>query len=181
VDNPLHGKNGAAYIFSPQKGADEKMVKELDNGLKHYEAILQSHTRRNVNFPGAGAGGGLPASLKAFASIEIRRGMDFISEFTKLEERISSSDYVITGEGKVDKQTLSGKVVKGVADLAGRYNKPLIIIAGKNELDGKSIAMLGAKRVVTLVGDGLGEQEAIERASSVLKMRVKEQIIPLFL
>jgi glycerate kinase len=181
VDNPLHGTNGAAYIFAPQKGADDEMVKELDNGLKHYEAILQSHTGRSVNFPGAGAGGGLPASLKAFASIEIRRGMDFISEFTKLEERISSSDYVITGEGKVDKQTLSGKVVKGVADLAGRYNKPLIIIAGRNELDAKGVAMLGAKRVVTLVSDELGELEAIERASSVLKMRVKEQIIPLFL
>ena len=181
VDNPLHGTNGAAYIFAPQKGADEKMVKELDNGLKHYEEVLQTHTGRRLNFPGAGAGGGLPASLKAFASIEIRRGMDFIAEFTKLEESISNADYVITGEGKVDLQTLSGKVVKGVADLAGKHNKPLIVIAGKNELDGESIATLGATRVVTLVGVGLGEQEAIESASTVLKMRVKEQIIPLFL
>jgi len=181
VDNPLHGKNGAAYIFSPQKGADEKMVKDLDHGLMHYEEILQAHTGRNVNFPGAGAGGGLPASLKAFASIEIRRGMEFIAEFTRLEERISIADYVITGEGKVDNQTLSGKVVKGVADLSGKHKKPLIVIAGKNELDGESIAKLGAAKVVTLVGGGLDEQEAIERASSVLKMRVKEQIIPLFL
>lgn len=181
VDNPLHGPNGAAHIFAPQKGADETMVKELDNGLKHYERILKSHTGRDVNFPGAGAGGGLPASLKAFASIEIRRGMDFIAEFTNLEEKIVNADFVITGEGKVDNQTLSGKVVKGVADLAGKYNKPLIIIAGKNELDGASIASLRATRVVTLVGDGLGEQEAIERASTVLKMRVQEQIIPLFL
>ena len=181
VDNPLHGTNGAAYIFSPQKGADEKMVKELDDGLKHYEMILRAHTGRNVNFPGAGAGGGLPASLKAFASIEIRRGMDFIAEFTKLEEKVSRADYVITGEGKVDIQTLSGKVVKGVADLAGKHKKPVIIIAGKNELDSESIASLGTAKVVTLVGDGLDEQEAMERAPDVLKMRVREQIIPLFL
>lgn len=181
VDNPLHGTNGAAYIFSPQKGADEKMVKELDQGLKHYEKILETHTGRNVNFPGAGAGGGLPASLKAFTSIEIRRGMDFIAEFTKLEEKIIEADFVITGEGKVDNQTLSGKVVKGVADLAETHNKPLIVVAGKNELDGKSISALRAVRVVTLVGDGVSEQEAIEHASNVLKKRVQEQIIPLFL
>ena len=181
VDNPLHGCNGAAYVFAPQKGAHEKMVKELDNGLKHYESILEEHTGRKVNFPGAGAGGGLPASLKAFASIEIRRGMDFIAEFTRLEEKISSADFVITGEGKLDSQTLSGKVVKGVADLAGKHKKPLVVIAGKNELDNTSITNLRAARVITLVGDGVSEQEAIESAPDVLKMRVTEQIIPLFL
>lgn len=181
VDNPLHGVNGAAHIFSPQKGADEKMVEQLDSGLKHYEKILESQTGRIVNFPGAGAGGGLPASLKAFASVEIRRGMDFIAEFTQLEDKIKGADFVITGEGKVDSQTLAGKVVKGVADLAGKHNKPLIVVAGKNELDGDSIARLGAISVVTLVGDGLDEREAIENASNVLKKRVREQIFPLFL
>ena len=181
VDNPLHGINGAAHIFSPQKGADEKMVEELDNGLKHYEKILEANTGRGVDFPGAGAGGGLPASLKAFASIEIRRGMDFIAEFTGLEDKISNADFVITGEGKVDNQTLAGKVVKGVADLAGKHKKNLVVVAGKNELSGQDLAKLGAVRVVTLVGGGLNEQEAIENASNVLKKRVREQIFPLFL
>ena len=189
VDNPLHGPNGAAYVFSPQKGADEAMVLELDHGLKHYQKILENSTISgisairpiSVNFAGAGAGGGLPASLKAFASIKIRRGMDFIAEFTSLEEKIRSADYVITGEGKVDSQTLSGKVVKGVADLAKKHKKPLIVIAGKNELDPQHLAQLGVTEVITLVSDELGEQEAIQRASQVLKSRVREQIIPLFL
>ncbi|HMG91147.1 MAG TPA: glycerate kinase [Chryseolinea sp.] len=193
VDNPLHGPNGAAYVFSPQKGADEQMVRELDNGLKHYQNILEKNNLVNaiseirairpirVNFPGAGAGGGLPASLKAFASIKIRRGMDFIAEFTNLEEKIKSADFVITGEGKVDSQTLSGKVVKGVADLAKKNHKRLAIIAGKNELDPKPLAELGATAVVTLVADGLGEQEAMQHVSQVLKKRVREQIIPLLL
>ncbi|HEY5916126.1 MAG TPA: glycerate kinase, partial [Chryseolinea sp.] len=132
-------------------------------------------------FPGAGAGGGLPASLKAFASIKIRRGMDFIAEFTSLEEKIRSADYVITGEGKVDSQTLAGKVVKGVADLAKKHKKPLIVIAGKNELDPQQLAQLGVTGLITLVTDELGEQEAIQRAAEVLKSRVREQIIPLFL
>jgi glycerate 2-kinase len=186
VDNPLHGPNGAAFVFSPQKGADEQMVIELDEGLKHYQKILENSTnsvirRISVDFPGAGAGGGLPASLKAFASIKIRRGMDFIAEFTSLEEKIKSADYVITGEGKVDSQTLSGKVVKGVAELAKKHKKPLIVIAGKNELDPEHLAQLGVTEVITLVSDELGEQEAIQRAAQVLKSRVREQIIPLFL
>ena len=181
VDNPLHGPNGAAFVFSPQKGADEQMVKELDDSLKHYQKILEKNTGSSVDFPGAGAGGGLPASLKAFASIKIRRGMDFIAEFTNLEQKIMSADCVITGEGKVDSQTLAGKVVKGVADLAKRHKKPLIIIAGKNELDPLQLAQLGVTGLITLVTDELGEQEAIRRASQVLKTRVREQIIPLFL
>jgi glycerate kinase len=181
VDNPLHGPNGAAYIFSPQKGADKAMVLELDRGLKHYQEILEKTSSIRVNFPGAGAGGGLPASLKAFAFINIRRGMDFIAEFTNLEEQIKSADFIITGEGKVDNQTLSGKVVKGVADLARKHRKRLAIVAGKNELEPRRLSELGAMAVVTLVTEGIDEQEAIKRASQLLKTRVKEQIIPLFL
>jgi glycerate kinase len=181
VDNPLHGPNGAAYIFSPQKGADKAMVLELDRGLKHYQEILEKTSSIRVNFPGAGAGGGLPASLKAFAFINIRRGMDFIAEFTNLEEQIKSADFIITGEGKVDNQTLSGKVVKGVAYLARKHRKRLAIVAGKNELEPRRLSELGAMAVVTLVTEGIDEQEAIKRASQLLKTRVKEQIIPLFL
>jgi glycerate kinase len=181
VDNPLHGPNGAAYIFSPQKGADKAMALELDRGLKHYQEILEKTSSIRVNFPGAGAGGGLPASLKAFAFINIRRGMDFIAEFTNLEEQIKSADFIITGEGKVDNQTLSGKVVKGVADLARKHRKRLAIVAGKNELEPRRLSELGAMAVVTLVTEGIDEQEAIKRASQLLKTRVKEQIIPLFL
>ena len=190
VDNPLHGRNGAAYVFAPQKGADEAMVLELDRGLKHYQKILEANDpikairaipQNSVDFPGAGAGGGLPASLKAFASISIRRGMDFIAEFTNLEEKIKSADLVITGEGKVDSQTLAGKVVKGVADLAKKHHKRLAIVAGKNELDEQALAGLGAIAVVTLMADGISEQEAVKNASALLKSRVREQIIPLFL
>jgi glycerate kinase len=181
VDNPLHGPNGAAYIFSPQKGADEKVVEQLDQGLKHYQQVLENTTGTKVDFPGAGAGGGLPASLKAFANITIRRGMDFISEFTKLEEKVIKADLIITGEGKVDGQTLSGKVVKGIADLSKKHKKSLIVIAGKNELSPREIQLLGAEKVVTLVRENIGEEQAISQAQFLIKTRVKEEIIPLFL
>lgn len=181
VDNPLHGRRGAAHIFAPQKGADAAMVDELDQGLVHYEKILERTVNRKVNFPGAGAGGGLPASLKAFANIEIRGGMDFIIEFTGLEEQVRSADVIITGEGKMDEQTLSGKVVKGIADLASKYQKRLFVVAGKNELGPEELRRLGAEKVATLMNGTISEQVAVENAFYLLKSRVKEEIIPLFL
>jgi len=181
VDNPLHGPHGAAFVFSPQKGADARMVRELDEGLRHYEKVLEKTVNRKVNFPGAGAGGGLPASIKALADITVRPGMDFIIEFTKLEEQVRDADVIITGEGKIDEQTLSGKVVKGIADLSGKYNKALYIIAGKNELSKENLRNLGALKVVTLVDANTSEQEAVKHAFRLIKQRVKEEIIPLFL
>lgn len=181
VDNPLHGRRGAAHIFAPQKGADAAMVDKLDQGLVHYQKVLERTVNRNVNFPGAGAGGGLPASLKALANIEIRGGMDFIVEFTGLEKQLRSADIIITGEGKMDEQTLSGKVVKGIADLASKYQKRLFVVAGKNELGPDDLRSLGAEKVVTLMNGSISEQEAVENAFYLLKSRVKEEIIPLFL
>jgi len=181
VDNPLHGPRGAAHIFSPQKGADAAMVNELDQGLVHYEKVLEKTTDRKVNFAGAGAGGGLPASLMALANIGIRRGMDFIIEFTGLEELVRSADVIITGEGKVDEQTLSGKVVKGLADLAVVYQKRLIVVAGKNELTASDLQKLGTEKVVTLMNEGVSEDEAVRDAFQLLKRRTKEEVIPLFL
>jgi glycerate 2-kinase len=181
VDNPLHGPRGAAYVFSPQKGADQQMVYELDEGLRHYEKVLEKTVNTKVNFAGAGAGGGLPASIKGLANVTVRPGMDFIIEFTRLEEQVRGADIIITGEGKVDEQTLSGKVVKGIADLSGKYKKALFIIAGKNELSKENLRNLGAIRVVSLVDQHISEQEAMKHAFRLIKQRTKEEIIPLFL
>jgi glycerate kinase len=123
VDNPLYGLHGAAHVFAPQKGASPSAVDLLDAGLRHLEEILQKHFRTSFNFPGAGAGGGFPAGLKAVANIEVVSGMKFISEFTGLEKSIADADLIITGEGQLDEQTLSGKVVKGVAGLAGTISQ----------------------------------------------------------
>ena len=181
VDNPLYGVHGAAYIFSPQKGANEKMVEALDAGLRHYGDVLRSTVKKEIDFPGAGAGGGLPATMKALGDVTIRGGMDFIIEFTRLEEQIRDVDIVITGEGKLDGQTLSGKVVKGIADLSRKYDKPLIIIAGKNELSKQVLAGLSPLKVITLVNGSVSEKEAIQHAAAIIRQRVKEEIIPLFL
>jgi glycerate kinase len=174
VDNPLHGPQGAAYVFAPQKGADESMVRELDAGLAHYRQVLERATGVGVNFPGAGAGGGLPAALKAFARVSVQPGITFIIDFIKLEEKLQKADLVITGEGKIDCQTLSGKVVQGIADLAARYKKPVIAIGGKSELDASDLRLLGVTKLVTLTGVGTSESHAMENAFSLVKMRIQQ-------
>ena len=174
VNNPLFGPNGAAYVFSPQKGADRPMVDELDQGLRHYCEKLQGATGRSVNFPGAGAGGGLPAALKAFANIELSAGMEFIIDFIDMERKVANADIVFTGEGKVDSQTLAGKVVKGIADLSEKYRKPLIVVAGKSELTLDSLQKLKPAHLITLVNQDTSERTAMENAFDLIETRVAQ-------
>jgi glycerate kinase len=174
VDNPLHGLRGAAHIFSPQKGASAEMVEQLDAGLRHYEQILRATLGKEVNFPGAGAGGGLPSTIYALSNVALSPGMEYIIAFTNLEEKIASADVIITGEGKIDDQTLSGKVVKGVADLAARYGKPVIAVAGKCTLSREDVERLSLAAVVTLTGVDTDEEEAIAKAAYLLRKRISE-------
>ena len=180
VDNPLHGLNGAAYVFAPQKGATDEMVRQLDEGLVRYEAIVEKVFQRGVNFPGAGAGGGLPAMVKALTNVVIRPGMDFIIDFIKLEDHVRGSDLIITGEGKIDEQTLSGKVVRGVADLARKHNKPVVAISGKCDLDEAKIRSLNLSKLITLVDDHTSEEEAMTNAHALIRERVAEVIATWF-
>jgi glycerate kinase len=173
VDNPLHGPQGAAYVFSPQKGADTRAVETLDRGLVHYEQILSRAVNKNVNFAGAGAGGGLPASIQGLTEVAVRPGMAFMIEFMSLEDRVRNADVVVTGEGKIDEQTLSGKVVKGVADLAAKLNKEVIAFAGKAELSPARMRVLPLQALITLTDSQTTDQQAMEHAYSLLRARAE--------
>lgn len=132
VTNPLTGKEGASHIFGPQKGATEKMVKELDNNLKHYAKVIREQIGKDVeNISGAGAAGGLGAGLLAFLDTKLVRGVDLIIHYTNLESHIKDADFVFTGEGSIDSQTLFGKTPFGVASVAKKYNVPVIVLAGR--------------------------------------------------
>lgn len=181
VDNPLHGPRGAAYVFSPQKGATAAMVEVLDEGLRHLEKVLENTFQTPVNFPGAGAGGGLPAMIKALARVSVCPGMDFIVRYTGLEELVRKADVVITGEGKLDEQTLSGKVVMGVAGLCAKYHKPVYVVAALNTLTDAKIKQSGIAKVATLVKAGTSAEQSMKNAYVLLKQRVREELIPFFL
>jgi glycerate kinase len=131
VTNPLTGKNGASYIFGPQKGADADMVERLDRNLCHFAIQIKRYLGRDIeHVPGSGAAGGLGAGLIAFTNAEIRPGFELVAEITDLNKWIGWSDIVITGEGKIDFQTKFGKTPFGVAGAAGKLYKPVIAIAG---------------------------------------------------
>jgi glycerate 2-kinase len=174
VDNPLYGPRGAAFVFAPQKGADEAMVRQLDEGLKHYGQLLEHQFNKNMDFAGAGAAGGLAVSLAAIVPVQIRRGADFMMDFVGLEDHIRDAGLVITGEGKIDGQTLSGKVVKGVADLARKHGKPVMAVAGRSDLGDGELEAIGIRKWVVLADGKTPEQEAMTHAYSLLKDRVSK-------
>ena len=130
VSNPLTGKNGAAHVFGPQKGATPQMVEVLDNNLSHYAKIVKRDLNMEINdVQGAGAAGGLGAGLLTLGGI-LKKGIEIVIDAADLEEKLKDADLVITGEGGMDKQTIYGKTPFGVAELAKKYNIPVIGIAG---------------------------------------------------
>lgn len=131
VDNPLCGKLGASAVFAPQKGADEDMVKSLDEGLAHLAKIIKRDLHIAVkDIKGAGAAGGLGAGSIAFLQSKLTKGIDVILDTINFDELVSKADIVFTGEGKFDSQSLHGKVVMGVANRSQKYKTPVIVVTG---------------------------------------------------
>ena len=132
VTNPLLGPDGASHVFGPQKGADPQVVCELDHALTVYARVITATTGSDVGpMPGAGAAGGLGAAFLAFFDAELDRGIEVVMRAAHLEEKIIGADYVFTGEGSVDSQTVRGKTPFGVAQAAARHGVPVIAFAGR--------------------------------------------------
>jgi len=131
VQNPLLGERGTARVYSPQKGADAREVEILESGMRRLADAAQAMLGKDFrNVPGAGAAGGLGFGLLAFCGASIRPGFDLIAETMRLDERLAAADLVITGEGRLDDQTLDGKGPAGVAERARKAGKPVIAIGG---------------------------------------------------
>lgn len=131
VDNPLCGRLGASAVFAPQKGADEDMVKSLDEGLAHLAKVIKRDLHIEVkDIKGAGAAGGLGAGSIAFLQSKLTKGIDVILDTINFDELVSKADIVFTGEGKIDSQSLHGKVVMGVANRSQKYKTPVIVVTG---------------------------------------------------
>ena len=131
IDNPMYGVNGAAYIFAPQKGADPDMVKGLDDGLRHLAAVMADKLGADYpDTPGAGAAGAMGMGMLVFFGSRLQMGIQTVLDVVDFERLAADCDYIITGEGKLDSQSLRGKVVIGVAQRAKALDKHVIAVVG---------------------------------------------------
>ena len=148
VENPLYGENGAAYVFAPQKGADEDMVKHLDNGLRHASDIICRFLNISVSeIKGSGAAGGMGAGSVAFLGAELKKGIDILLDAADFDKKAADADLIITGEGRLDSQSVNGKVISGIAKRAARHGKPVIAICGSRGEGAEDILALGVTNI----------------------------------
>ena len=142
VNNPFYGEKGAAHVFARQKGADDSAVQALDKGLRHFAQIMKRFAKIEIaELPGAGAAGGLGGGFVAFLQAQLKPGIQQVLEAVRFEERIQGADLVITGEGKLDKQTCMGKTPFGVLQVASKQQIPVIVMGGSVE----EVAVLNQK------------------------------------
>lgn len=170
VENPLYGKNGAAHVFGRQKGADEKEIEHLDEGLKNMSDLFKATFGVDVQgIPGAGAAGGIAGGAVAFLGAKIRSGIRTLMEIAELEEKIKKADLIITGEGKIDNQTLNGKVIAGIAEKAARHHKPVLAFCGKLDLKPSEIKEMGLTDAFPVKQEDMTVEEAMTDTAGKLK------------
>ncbi len=175
VQNPLTGPQGAAQVYSPQKGATPEMVRELDKGLSHYADIIKRDLGIDIrDAPGAGAAGGLGAGLMVFLKAKLRSGVDLVMEAVSLEKKLQGADLVIMGEGKIDRQTAYGKVPLGVARLAKAKNIPVIAIGGQVTEDAVVLKDYGITAMFSIMIPSMTQEESIRNAATLLEQKASE-------
>jgi glycerate kinase len=151
IDNPMYGPEGAAFVFGPQKGADEKMVIDLDRGLEHLCRLIERETRRNLkDVPGTGAAGAMGAGMIAFFDSVLQMGIETVLDTVKFDEIIAGADMIFTGEGRFDTQSLRGKVVVGVGKRAKSKNIPVTVITGGADTNIEKAYDMGISSIFTI-------------------------------
>jgi glycerate kinase len=144
VTNPLYGKNGAAYVYAQQKGADENDIKILDKGLFDFSKVLDAKFKINSQAVlGGGAAGGMGIAAKVFLNGELISGITLMKELAQFDEKIKNADWIITGEGKLDEQTLSGKTIHGIIEVAKQNNINVAAFCGKVDLNEEQVNIFG--------------------------------------
>jgi glycerate kinase len=164
VDHPLTGPRGAAHVFGPQKGAGPDDVLVLDRALGHLAAVVERDLGVDLReTPGAGAAGGLGFGAIAFLGASLRPGIEVVMDAVAFADRLERADLVISGEGKVDEQSLAGKTPAGVLRAAGEVGVPCVLLCGRAEVE-----VPGAKDVASLV-DRFGEERALRDTRAALE------------
>lgn len=174
VNNPLCGKQGATQIFGPQKGATPEMAAQLDANLAHYAQIIKTQLAIDVkDIPGAGAAGGLGAALIGLLGASLRPGIEIVMEAVNLSDMVKDADLVITGEGRIDSQTIYGKTPIGVALTAKRFSVPVIGIAGSLSADCGVVHQHGMDAVFSVVPSCVDLATAFSEAAQNIELTAR--------
>jgi glycerate 2-kinase len=169
VTNPLTGSNGASAVYAPQKGATPEMVQLLDQNLSYFAKIIRTQLDIEIeNIPGAGAAGGLGGGLMAFMNARLMNGFQLIADTLHLEKRIAKADLIITGEGKIDAQTLNGKAPFGIAQLSKKHGKPVFGIAGTLGTGYEQLYQNGFELLFSIVNKPMNLEFAIQNAEQLV-------------
>jgi glycerate 2-kinase len=170
VDNPLVGPRGASAVFGPQKGATPAMVAQLDAALAHYADVIRRELDQDIaQRPGAGAGGGIAAAMVVFLNGQLKPGVEIVTEAVGLDAAVRDADLVVTGEGRIDGQTVHGKKPMGVANIARRHGKPVVAIGGSLAADADAVHGHGIDVVVAAVARPCSVAEALAAGADNLR------------
>lgn len=173
VSNPLCGERGASLVYGPQKGASSEAVKQLDLALAHFAECISKHTGIDVaNLPGSGAAGGTGAALLAFFDAAMHAGAKLVMDRIGFEEHIVGADWILTGEGRLDSQTGSGKVIKAICDAARGQRIPVIAVCGSIDASSAYTSELGLRAGFSLVPGPCSVEEAIDHTDEWLLDRI---------
>jgi len=175
VDNPLYGPIGAAQVYAPQKGANAAAVAELDAGLTHFAELLKVYSGKAVaHLPGAGAAGGLGAGAMVFLNAQMRPGIEAVMEYTGFESALTGIDLVVTGEGKIDRQTLHGKLISGVCRRAKAHGIPVIAFCGALVASASEIREIGLLAAFPISNKPQSLPEALAQTARNLELAAVE-------
>lgn len=177
IENPLYGENGAAYVYGPQKGASPQMVNFLDQNLRSLAEVVEKRLGfKDWDFKGAGAAGGMGYGMRVFLNSKIQMGIETVLDITDFDNIIKDADYIITGEGKIDYQSLRGKVVIGVARRAKKQDKKVFAVVGTIGEGAEDAYEEGVTEIIECNCDHLPFEQIKPRASQDLERAVSKLI-----
>lgn len=178
VNNPFHGLNGAAHIFARQKGANDSMIEELDRGMRSFANVIHQTTGKDISHvPGSGAAGGMGGGLLAFLNAELKSGAELILDLCHFEEKATNADLILTGEGRIDRQSLMGKIPGKILEIGKQKGVPVIAIAGCVE-DKDSLLEAGFQGVYETKPDFMPLEEAMK--PDIAKRNIQQTVSYIF-
>ena len=170
MDNPLFGEHGAARVFAPQKGADQAAVELLDAGLRHIAPQMEKLAGKPIaEVPGSGAAGGMGAGCLTYLGASLKPGIETIMEVAGFETALDQADLVITGEGRLDEQTLRGKLIKGITQRARQKNVPVIALCGALQASPEAVRSIGLQAAFSIQNRPVDLETALQETASRLE------------